>query len=740
MDLGEDESDTDKERRTRYACQRCGEERATVEDLIFHRTTHNIYACSICKQMFSSNLDKNKHQTVCHTTGPSGIYEANATDNTVVQLGHTLLTISEKVDLSPEEKELLRDQVHKSITMEKQKTVTQQSHKKQTHTYVKVPTFNPNNTKTGYSLKDTEELKQNSFNGKGEVWENYTSLQSLVEAIDRLRIRANITENTATSLLIQHTESPVKDHLHATIEDMRTKYGPQFMPALSDIILEIEKLFVPIRPQHANEQLATLQRDKGESPDQFFLRAWRCSYFASYITEAEARNKFRHDAVRETILRNLEMEDRQEIDAEELRRKLHNEPEFNPREMVEFLSNRKAYKRTNDIGCYRPDFTSIGLSWTNNETLQIKKGNVVEHEHYTAKKARMAMREHHGTATCLKCPEKHDTQTCPYYETATEKPCPRCHQNGSEYFHYGILCQHSGCIKEEGNDFEDGEYEKKEDHVDEIECEQEDGRSDQSQDDATSDEGTESGMDDGSQSEEEEIWDEGDYNEDGGREEEGEPDHDRAQDETGDYATEDEYDYEDTNIDRVESYPEEEEWTDKEEEEEGEQVDNETDNGPQSERDDGGQEEEEEYDVDENEVITDDQDTGADTDQDSPNEEEHNVDQVQEVEYDSPPQQRETEAPCLKCQDDHATISCPHFKVLTTKCCPLCGPDFYHLGIACHSKRTGPIRAPYGPAPYCQKCGGPHEASMCKMYLIEARHPCQVCHRGLYHLERGCNS
>ena len=91
-----------------------------------------------------------------------------------------------------------------------------------------------------------------------------------------------------------------------------------------------------------------------------YIRAWRCSHFASFTTTEAERPKFRESLVKETITRNLSPKQRELVDEEELQRGLRDEPKMGPREIIDFLNNLKAHKEALELDRARPEFSTLG--------------------------------------------------------------------------------------------------------------------------------------------------------------------------------------------------------------------------------------------------------------------------------------------------------------------------------------------------------------------------------------------
>ena len=339
-----------------FVCPRCGKKLSSNLDLQDHLDGHKKHRCGKCGIRFLSQMTANKHEFSCTSITGEDVFAASVTTDPLTIALQCLTSMVKETD-----NQLLHDQLKKARSSLAQQTTARQHHQTQkTFTYLRLPIFGPGNVHTTYTTRDIAELTGLEFNGTGSPEENYTSMKALVDALERIIKARNITENVAAELLIQYLRAPAKDFAESFKEEYETKYGTDTIPAFEDIILYLEKNFINIRPSHAKEQLLAMKRTGGESNNDFFIRAWRCAHFASFSQETD-RPSFKTTTVRDVLMRNLAPRNRQEVDKEELARKLRHELPFGPREIVEFLNNLKHERDARDHDKRRPDYSIVGL-------------------------------------------------------------------------------------------------------------------------------------------------------------------------------------------------------------------------------------------------------------------------------------------------------------------------------------------------------------------------------------------
>ena len=346
-----------------YPCNKCGQKMATFEELSAHEDAHNKYVCTRCRQKFSSTIEQNKHELTCGATAGMDVFGAAASSDPTLVLAKCLQTmVSATADtLEPGTADLMRDQIRKAISTQSGKSTLRKNYNAQrTFTFIKSPPFQPSNTVTTYSDKDISPLKTSMFSGTGTPEENFTRLNDLVQNITRVVRSRSLTRDIATDLLLQHLKSPAKDLAYSYKEEFELRYGSTAIPEFQDILLYLETTFINIRPQHAREQLLALKRQTGESMTGFYIRAWRCSHFASFTEKEAERPRFRESLVREAVMRNLAPKQRETVDQEELQRGLRDEAPMGPREIVDYLNNIKSQKEALETDRIRPDFTTVG--------------------------------------------------------------------------------------------------------------------------------------------------------------------------------------------------------------------------------------------------------------------------------------------------------------------------------------------------------------------------------------------
>ena len=346
-----------------FTCTKCGQRLSSFEELTAHEGTHSKYACGRCKQKFASAVESNRHEENCGSIAGIDVFGAAGSSDPTLVLAKCLQTVvsATEKDLEPGTAELMRDQIRKAISAQTGKTTLRKNHLQQrTFTFIKPPVWQPSNTTNQYNDKDIAPLRNCTFSGTGTAEENYTKLQELVQAISRIVRARSLTKDIATDLLLQHLKSPAKDLANSFKEEFELRFGSSACPEFQDVLLYLETTFIAIKPAHAKEQLLSLKRHNGETLTAFYIRAWRCSHFASFTTSEAERPRFRETTVKETITRNLAPKQRELVDQEELERGLRYEAAMGPREIIDFLNHLKSNKEALDSDKARPDFTIVG--------------------------------------------------------------------------------------------------------------------------------------------------------------------------------------------------------------------------------------------------------------------------------------------------------------------------------------------------------------------------------------------
>ena len=366
-----------------YPCTKCGQKLSTFEELTAHESAHNKYSCSRCKQKFSSTIEQNRHELTCGEVSGMDVFGAAASSDPTLVLAKCLQTMvaATETSLEPGTADLMKNQIKKAISTQSGKTTLRKNHNAQrTYTFIRSPPFQPSNTITTYSDKDISHLKTCQFAGTGTPEENYTTLNDLVQNIARVVRARSLTRDIATDLLLQHLKSPAKDLANSYREEFELRFGNTAIPEFQDLLLYLETTFINIRPQHAREQLLALKRHAGESMTNLYIRAWRCSHFASFTEKEAERPRFRESLVKEAVMRNLAPKQRESVDQEELQRSLRDEAQMGPREIVDFLNNIKSQKEAMEVDRARPDFTTVGqlaaktVRKTSNESRSAQRG------------------------------------------------------------------------------------------------------------------------------------------------------------------------------------------------------------------------------------------------------------------------------------------------------------------------------------------------------------------------------
>ena len=346
-----------------FSCEKCGMKLATLKELTEHKDNHKKYACSKCHVRFTSNYLADKHELTCTSSASNDVFEASKSSDPLMvvmnSLGQVVNTFRESGAMDSTMSELLKDQLKKAKFNHESRQTAQKNHQVQrTYTFLKPPTFTPSNTTTSYNSKDTAELQGKEFSGKGTPEENFTRLNELSTAIGRIVESRQITKDVATKLLMQHLKRPAMDLTATFREDFEQEHGDNSVPEYEDILIFLESTYVAIKPNHAREQLNALVKGESENISDFFLRAWRCSHFASFTTQEGERYKFRQDRVKEVLIRNLGQAKKKLVEDEELERKMRGERPMQPREIVQLIGRHQNQKE--DPNKQRPDYTYMG--------------------------------------------------------------------------------------------------------------------------------------------------------------------------------------------------------------------------------------------------------------------------------------------------------------------------------------------------------------------------------------------
>ena len=348
-----------------FTCEKCGMKLSSLKELTEHKDNHKKFACGKCHTRFTSNFLANKHESTCTSTAMNDVFEASRSSDPLMvalnSLGQVANTLGASGALDNRVTDLLKDQLNKA----KHNHATRQTEKKnhgiqRTYTFLKPPIFTPGNTNTSYSTKDTQSLTGKEFSGRGSPEDNFTRLQLLTSEIARIVKSRLITRDVASELLLQHLKSPALELTATYREDFEQKHGEGTVPEYEDILIFLESTYINIKPHHAREQLNALKKSDSESIQELFLRAWRCSHFASFTVPEPERYKFRQDTVKEVMMRNLGPAKRKTVDEEELERKVRGDDPLSPREMVELLSRHQQQKEALDMTRSRPDYSLIG--------------------------------------------------------------------------------------------------------------------------------------------------------------------------------------------------------------------------------------------------------------------------------------------------------------------------------------------------------------------------------------------
>lgn len=358
-----------------FPCNKCGQKLTSYDELVAHEETHNKYSCNKCRQKFPSSIEANRHELTCGAIADMSVYGAASSNDPTLVLAKCLQTMvtANEGTLEPGTADLMRDQIKKAISTQSGKSILRKNHNTQkTYTFIRAPGFQPSNTTTTYTDKDINPLRACMFSGQGSPEENFTKLNELVQAIARVVKSRSLTRDVSTELLLQHLKSPAKDLATSYREEFELRYGNTAVPDFQDVLLYLESSFINIRPHHAREQLLALKRHPGETLTAFYIRAWRCSHFASFTEKEAERPKFRETLVKEAVMRNLSPKQREAIDQEELQRGLRDEAPLGPREIVDHLNNMRAHKESLEGDRPRTDFSTVGHLTARSTTIGVE--------------------------------------------------------------------------------------------------------------------------------------------------------------------------------------------------------------------------------------------------------------------------------------------------------------------------------------------------------------------------------
>ena len=376
MDAADDSDDSDNDARNsseydHWGCEKCGMKVSTLKELIEHRDTHKKFQCARCRLRFTSNYLANKHELSCQESTDGDVFEASRTNDPLLvvmnSLGQLVKTLNKAGAINEDVTGIMKDQLRKAKHNHAASRTAEENHQVQrTWTFLKPPTFTPNNVINHYDQRDITELRGKEFSGEFSAEENYTRLQELTAAIGRIVKSKLITKDVATDLFIQHLKAPASNLASYHQEKFQREHGEDAVPDFEDILIFLEARYINIKPLHALEQLNAMSKGGSESITDFFIRAWRCSHFASFTEEERDRYKFRNDTVKAAVMRNLGVAKRRMVDDEELKRKMKGEDPMEVADVVDLVYQHGNHAKTGNTERQRPDFSTMGELWPAN--------------------------------------------------------------------------------------------------------------------------------------------------------------------------------------------------------------------------------------------------------------------------------------------------------------------------------------------------------------------------------------
>ena len=376
MEAGDESDDSDNDARNSeghdlWGCEKCGLKLSTLKELAHHKESHKKFQCSRCRLKFTSNYLANKHELHCQESTSCDMFEASRVNDPLLvainNLGQMVNTLSRSGAIKEDLSGIMKDQLKKAKYNYSASRTAEENHQVQkTWTFIKPPTFTPSNVINHYSQKDVTELQGKEFSGEFSSEDNYTCLNDLTTAIGRVVKSKLITKDVATNLFIQHLKAPALNLANHHQERFQRNHGDDSTPDFEDILILLEARYIKIRPLHALEQLNAMSKGESESITDFFIRAWRCSHFASFTEDERDRYKFRNDTVKAAVLRNLGVANRRMVDDEELKRKMKGKDPMEAAEMVDLVYQRQNHDKAGNTKMQRPDYSTMGDLWPAN--------------------------------------------------------------------------------------------------------------------------------------------------------------------------------------------------------------------------------------------------------------------------------------------------------------------------------------------------------------------------------------
>ena len=170
MAASDDSDDPDNDSRDsseydHWGCEKCGMKMSTLKELIGHKDTHRIFQCARCHLRFTSNYLADKHELSCQGSTDSDVFEASRTIDPLLvvmnSLGQLVDTFDKARAINKDVTGMMKDQLRKAKHNHAASRTAEENHQVQrTWTFLKPPTFTPNNIINKYAQPDKQTHNQ----------------------------------------------------------------------------------------------------------------------------------------------------------------------------------------------------------------------------------------------------------------------------------------------------------------------------------------------------------------------------------------------------------------------------------------------------------------------------------------------------------------------------------------------------------------------------------------------------